>query len=86
MVHAYHEKFPKLFELMNNENKDGKDFIFESELNEGRAAGEESLLKEIQRWLKEQSCTSINRQPCGTECLSPNCISVVAMNVNELKV
>lgn len=71
---------------MNHQNKDSNDFIFEAELNEGRPAGEESVLKEIQRWLKEQPCSSIARQPCSTECLSPNCISAVAMDVHDLKV
>lgn len=36
LVQSYALKFPKVFELMDRQGNGQNDFIFESELNEGR--------------------------------------------------
>lgn len=81
LIQAYAMKFPRLFELIGSKN----DFVFESELNAGRKAGGDSMLKEIQQWLREQPHNSVSRQPCGTNCLTNDSLVGIAAAVDKLK-
>lgn len=85
LVNAYWTRFPRLFELLNSRSQHN-DTIFESELNEGRAEGEESLLREITRWLKEQPHQNAPRRSCGTEALDKDAIAAIVEATNSLKV
>lgn len=81
LIQAYAMKFPRLFELIGSKS----DFVFESELNAGRKSDSDSMLKEIQHWLKEQPHNNISRQPCGTNCLTNHSLEEIVKAVNGLK-
>lgn len=48
--------------------------------------GEDSVLKQIQQWMKDLPCRTIARQPCGTDCLSPQAIDQISKSVSSLEV
>lgn len=85
LVNAYWTRFPRLFELLNSRSHQNE-MIFESELNEGRAEMEESLLREITKWLKEQSHQQAPRRNCGTEALDRESIAAIVVATNLLNV
>lgn len=85
LVNAYWTRFPRLFELLNSRSHQN-DMIFESELNEGREETEESLLREISKWLKEQPHQNAPRQNCGTETLGRDTIAAIISATDTLKV
>lgn len=85
LVNAYWTRFPRLFELLNSRSHQN-DMIFESELNEGRAETDESLLREITKWLKEQQHQNAPRRNCGTEALDRQSIAAIVEATDLLKV
>lgn len=85
LVNAYWTRFPKLFELLNSRSHQN-DMLFESELNEGRAETDESLLREIIKWLKEQPHQNAARRNCGTEALDRDSIAAIVNATNSLTV
>lgn len=85
LVNAYWNRFPKLFELLNSRSHQN-DMLFESELNEGRAETDESLVREIIKWLKEQPHQNAPRRNCGTEAVDRDAIAAIVKATNSLTV
>lgn len=88
-VEAYMEKYPKLFEALNQKIGNNDAILFESEIfDKGQESDSEetSSLNKLAKWLKEQPHNKAVRRCYGTDSLEKNTVEAIMSAVEELKV
>lgn len=89
LVQEYALKFPKVFEMLNQQSKNASGFLFESDLAESIADETEEPnakpLAQITRWLKEQPHNKALRRNAGSKTLDRRTIECVVEAVEKNK-
>lgn len=89
------EKFPKLFGLLNRQDRNQSDFLFESDLATDTITTETEdesdepktkLLTQITQWLREQPHTKSSRRTIGSLALDNETITCIINAVEKNKV
>ncbi|KAJ8980060.1 hypothetical protein NQ317_012900 [Molorchus minor] len=78
MVRMYMEKYPEIFHYLyqdTNSDEINAESIFKDDWDE--------KLKELQTWLKQLPCHSVERQTCGTEIVEPDVIKEIESIVDK---